>query len=100
MQFQKQLNVVLLMFFDMYQRKFSIPEDPESQRKIFEAVGLQEIASVLWNMRTHLAASLARIRIKLRAPALYLLLPEHLRFRDEVQEERPIYAWINTFKVR
>lgn len=50
--------------------------------------------------KTKLAASLARCRIKHDALSIYHILPETVRKQEQRASTLPLYAWINTGKIR
>ncbi|PSN54872.1 hypothetical protein C0J52_12418 [Blattella germanica] len=63
---QKQPNLVWLLFYDLYKRRF-LPRDHHDEQvrvQLFEESGLLEADVLLWSLRVKLAASVARLRIK------------------------------------
>lgn len=52
------------------------------------------------SFKTKLAAALARCRIKHDALSIYQILPESLRKQELRASTLPLYAWINTYKIR
>ncbi|KAJ9581286.1 hypothetical protein L9F63_023536, partial [Diploptera punctata] len=101
-QFQNQPNLIWLLFYDLYKRRF-LPRDHHEEHeriKLFERSGLLEADNLLWNMRVKLAASVARLRIKNNALQLSQLLPLHLRDERVIAlDEAPVTGWINTFLI-
>ncbi|KAI4493120.1 hypothetical protein M0802_009670 [Mischocyttarus mexicanus] len=97
-------RIVWLLLYDMQRRKFSRRGDIvtiKTRDQIFKAMGLKDIENALLEVRTHLAASMSRLRIAGSALTIDKLLPKHLRSIDEdgiVSSEESAIAsgWINT----
>lgn len=53
-----------------------------------------------FSYKTKLAAALAKCRIKYSAPTIEYILPETVRKQEQRASTVPLYAWINTAKVR
>ncbi|XP_014616005.1 PREDICTED: uncharacterized protein LOC106793519 [Polistes canadensis] len=96
-------RIVWLLLYDMQGRKFSRRSDivtTKTRDQIFKAIGLKNIENALLEVRTHLAASMSRLRIAGSALTLDKLLPKHLRTGEGIvwSEESAIASgWINTF---
>ncbi|XP_069681208.1 putative methyltransferase NSUN7 [Periplaneta americana] len=101
-QFKKDANLIWLLFYDLYKRRF-LPRDHHDQQcrmQLFTDAGLLEAETHLWNLRVKLAAAVARLRIKNNALRLSQLLPPHLRDERVIAlDEAPVTGWINTFKI-
>ncbi|XP_017794150.1 PREDICTED: uncharacterized protein LOC108575767 [Habropoda laboriosa] len=101
-------KMVWLLLYDMQGRKFArLPPAEmvamEEREKMFQAAGLKEIENALLEVKTHVAASISRLRIRGSALKLDELLPTRLRVIEGVRwtEEAAIASgWINTEKVR
>ncbi|XP_046826285.1 uncharacterized protein LOC124427425 isoform X1 [Vespa crabro] len=95
-------KIVWLLLYDMQGRKFSRRGDIvtiKTRDRIFKAVGLKDIENALLEVRTHLAASMSRLRIAESALTLDKLLPKHLRTGEGIvwSEGGTIASgWINT----
>ncbi|XP_015171449.1 PREDICTED: uncharacterized protein LOC107063843 [Polistes dominula] len=95
-------RIVWLLLYDMQGRKFSRRGDIvtiKTRDRIFKAIGLKNIENALLEVRTHLAASMSRLRIAESALTLDKLLPKHLRSGEGIvwSEESAIASgWINT----
>ncbi|RLU18140.1 hypothetical protein DMN91_010383 [Ooceraea biroi] len=98
-------RVVWLLLYDMQGRKFARQRDCEAleiREKMFKAVGLKDIEDALLNAKTHLAASISRLRIGGSALNLDQLLPTHLRIAEGISwaDEGAIASgWINTIRI-
>ncbi|XP_011873581.1 PREDICTED: uncharacterized protein LOC105565196 isoform X2 [Vollenhovia emeryi] len=98
-------RVVWLLLYDMQGRKFArrrAGSATETREKIFERVGLKDIEDALLKAKTHLAASISRLRIGGSALNLDQLLPAHLRIAEGISwaDKGAIASgWINTIKV-
>ncbi|XP_018393742.1 PREDICTED: uncharacterized protein LOC108772667 [Cyphomyrmex costatus] len=97
-------RVVWLLLYDMQGRKFAHRRGSacETREKVFETVGLKDIEDALLKAKTHLAASISRLRISGSALILDELLPSHLRIAEGISwtDEGAIASgWINTMRV-
>ncbi|KAL6423142.1 hypothetical protein ACFW04_010079 [Cataglyphis niger] len=98
-------KVVWLLLYDMQGRKFTRRRDGnalETRNRIFKTFGLKNIEDALLTAKTHLAASISRLRIGGSALSLDELLPMHLRTAEGVKwsDEGAIASgWVNTMKV-
>nr|XP_012140185.1 PREDICTED: uncharacterized protein LOC100880076 isoform X2 [Megachile rotundata] len=98
-------KIVWLLLYDMQGRKFGIRDEvdaAEERKRIFEAAGLTDIDDALLEAKTHLAASISRLRIRGSALKLDDLLPLHLRAIEGVawDEDAAIgFGWVNTVKI-
>ncbi|KYN45229.1 Putative methyltransferase NSUN7 [Trachymyrmex septentrionalis] len=97
-------RVVWLLLYDMQGRKFAHRRGSacETREKVFETVGLKDIEDALLKAKTHLAASISRLRISDSALILDELLPSHLRIAEGISwtDEGAIASgWINTMRV-
>ncbi|XP_018334354.1 uncharacterized protein LOC108743309 isoform X2 [Agrilus planipennis] len=94
---------VWMLLFDLYHRNFKHRDlrQRESAKKIFSECNILEIEESLWAQRIHLAASVARMRIKNNALRLSDLLPKHLR-DDRIQYNQftPVTCWVNVNKIK
>ncbi|KAL2743033.1 putative methyltransferase NSUN7 isoform X3 [Vespula maculifrons] len=95
-------RIVWLLLYDMQGRKFSRRGDIvtiKARDKIFKTVGLKDIENALLEVRTHLAASISRLRIAGSALTLDKLLPKHLRTGEGIvwsEGDTIASGWINT----
>ncbi|KAK2588890.1 hypothetical protein KPH14_001751 [Odynerus spinipes] len=95
-------KIVWLLLYDMQGRKFSRRGDVvaiETRNRIFQTVGLKDIEDALLEVKTHLAASVSRLRIAGSALTLDKLLPKHLRTSEGIvwtEESSIASGWINT----
>ncbi|XP_012059737.1 PREDICTED: uncharacterized protein LOC105622940 [Atta cephalotes] len=100
---KQQERVVWLLLYDMQGRKFTRRGSAcETREKVFETVGLKDIEDALLKAKTHLAASISRLRINGSALILDELLPTHLRIAEGISwtDEGAIASgWINTMRV-
>ncbi|XP_017753318.1 PREDICTED: uncharacterized protein LOC108545959 [Eufriesea mexicana] len=101
-----QEKIVWLLLYDMQGRKFARPRSEiatcEERAKIFEAAGLANIDNALLEVKTHLAASISRLRIRGSALNLDELLPNHLRIIEGITwdvQTAIASGWINTMKL-
>ncbi|XP_024873007.1 uncharacterized protein LOC112455366 [Temnothorax curvispinosus] len=100
-------RVVWLLLYDMQGRKFTRrgrrdESAIETRNKIFETFGLKDIEDALLKAKTHLAASISRLRIDGSALNLDELLPTHLRIAEGISwaDKGAIASgWINTMRV-
>ncbi|XP_029178792.1 uncharacterized protein LOC114946465 [Nylanderia fulva] len=98
-------RVVWLLLYDMQGRKFARRRDGnalEIRNRIFKTYGLKNIENALLKAKTHLAASISRLRIGGSALSLDELLPMHLRTAEGISwsDEGAIASgWINTMRV-
>ncbi|XP_054012839.1 uncharacterized protein LOC128894853 [Hylaeus anthracinus] len=98
-------RIVWLLLYDMQGRKFARRGEVtavEEREKMFEAAGLTSIEQALLKVKTHLAASISRLRIRGSALSLDELLPSRLRIIEGVAwgEEAAIASgWINGNKI-
>ncbi|GAB1863654.1 hypothetical protein CAJAP_04733 [Camponotus japonicus] len=98
-------KVVWLLLYDMQGRKFARRRDGnalETRNRIFKTFGLKDIEDALLMSKTHLAASISRLRIGGSALSLDELLPIHLRTAEGINwsDEGAIASgWINTMRV-
>ncbi|XP_047004611.1 putative methyltransferase NSUN7 [Schistocerca americana] len=92
-----QRSQVWLLLFDLWQRDFKAREPAP----LLAQAGLADAEAALWAAHVRLAAALARMRIKHRAPRLELLLPPHLRDHRVVAIDSAfVSAWLNPFRTR
>nr|KAF7416799.1 hypothetical protein H0235_011330 [Vespula pensylvanica] len=95
-------RIVWLLLYDMQGRKFSRRGDIvtiKARDQIFKTVGLKDIENALLEVRTHLAASISRLRIAGSALTLDKLLPKHLRTGEGIvwsEGDTIASGWINT----
>ncbi|KAE8746505.1 hypothetical protein FOCC_FOCC006739 [Frankliniella occidentalis] len=102
-----------LLLFDLHKRHFRpreamelhLPPPPGghqvSSRQALASAGLADMDDDLWETRVHLAAALARLRVKKRALRLSQLLPPHLQDGRIVNhEDALVTGWVNTFRSR
>ncbi|KAK9296294.1 hypothetical protein QLX08_009630 [Tetragonisca angustula] len=98
-----QEKIVWLLLYDMQGRKFATEiANLEERERIFEEAGLTDIENALLDVKTHLAASISRLRIGGSALNLDELLPGRLRVIEGVAwGARATIAtgWINTTRV-
>ncbi|KAK3914668.1 Putative methyltransferase NSUN7 [Frankliniella fusca] len=100
-----------LLLFDLHKRHFRpreamelhLPPPPSghhvNSRQALQSAGLADMDDDLWETRVHLAAALARLRVKRRALRLSQLLPPHLQDGRIVNhEDALVTGWVNTFK--
>ncbi|KAL0116807.1 hypothetical protein PUN28_010019 [Cardiocondyla obscurior] len=98
-------RVVWLLLYDMQGRKFARRRGEgatEAQDRILETVELKDIEDALLKAKTHLAASISRLRIKGSALNLDELLPTHLRIAEGIcwaDQSAIASGWINTMRV-
>ena len=71
----------------------------ETDSLVFNAV-LTKNGFSISSFKTKLAAALARCRIKHDALSIYHILPETVRNQELRASTLPLYAWINTCKIR
>ncbi|XP_076760908.1 uncharacterized protein LOC143429264 [Xylocopa sonorina] len=100
-----QERIVWLLLYDMQGRKFDRSQfktsASEVREKLFKDAGLADIENSLLEVKTHLAASISRLRIRSSALNLDELLPTHLRVIGGIAwgEQATIASgWINTVK--
>ncbi|XP_050475566.1 uncharacterized protein LOC126866258 [Bombus huntii] len=99
-------KIVWLLLYDLQGRKFAKPQfetaNFEEREKIFEAAGLADVENALLNVKTRLAASISRLRIRGSALNLDELLPSRLRVIEGVAwgvQARIASGWINSMKI-
>ncbi|XP_072743285.1 uncharacterized protein [Anoplolepis gracilipes] len=98
-------RVVWLLLYDMQGRKFARRRDGnalETRNRLFKTFRLKDIEDALLNAKTHLAASISRLRIGGSALNLDELLPTHLRTAEGINwSDKGAIAsgWINTMIV-
>ncbi|XP_071447923.1 uncharacterized protein [Hetaerina americana] len=117
---RKQERVVHILFFDLQQRYFlsrdsyTLSEaekvkdlselifEPEETKKADIINTVKKVEDLLWELRVHLAAAVARLRIKRHAFYLIHLLPEHLRGPSHLDgsAKRALSLWVNNFLIR
>lgn len=92
-------SLACTILFDYMMRKFQqreITEDELTQRDALVALLEQHI----YQEKTHLAAALARNRIKQDALTVEELLPMELREVEQHKAELPLYCWVNPLKAQ
>ncbi|KAJ1526197.1 hypothetical protein ONE63_009356 [Megalurothrips usitatus] len=99
-----------LLLFDLHKRRFRpreavelhLPPPPGGSvpsRQALAGAGLADMDDDLWEVRVHLAAALARLRVRRRALRLSQLLPPHLQDGRIVNhEDALVTGWVNTFR--
>ncbi|XP_050582314.1 uncharacterized protein LOC126918450 isoform X1 [Bombus affinis] len=99
-------KIVWLLLYDLQGRKFAKPQfeiaNSEEREEIFEAAGLADVENALLNVKTRLAASISRLRIRGSALNLDELLPSRLRVIEGVAwgvQARIASGWINSMKI-
>ncbi|KAJ8726861.1 hypothetical protein PYW08_015258 [Mythimna loreyi] len=104
--FVEHRHTVWLFLMELARRRWRARPRNEIERatKLLEENGhpFKDIESVIWEQRVHLAAAIARIRIKNRAFSLSDLLPAHLR-EERVSacvNKDTVTGWVNTFKAK
>ncbi|XP_076225467.1 uncharacterized protein LOC116430442 [Nomia melanderi] len=100
-------KIVWLLLYDMQGRKFSRRGEiaaVEERERVFQTAGLMDIEAALLESKTHLAASISRLRIRGSALTLGELLPARLRVIEGVawggKLETAAFAsgWVNSNK--
>ncbi|KAJ8724889.1 hypothetical protein PYW07_015847 [Mythimna separata] len=104
--FVEHRHNVWLFLMELARRRWRARPRNEIERatRLLEENGspFKEIENTIWEQRVHLAASIARIRIKNRAFSLSDLLPPHLR-EERVSacvNKDTVTGWVNTFKAK
>ncbi len=99
MQTHSDESLLHLMLFDLQNSKFSLRFKPNEMGNVPEPVA--RMAEALWNHRTKLNATLARMRVEGRALKIHQLIPERAsRKKYESNSQYPCYARVNPIKVR
>ncbi|CAF1409652.1 unnamed protein product [Adineta ricciae] len=97
-----ELSLVSTVLYDYLSRKFQPRDDPVDIDDNEDLSNNDQLVSTIENAilqeRTHLAAALARNRIKSQALSLEDLLPENVREVQQHSAELPVYAWVNLVK--
>lgn len=87
------------MLFDLQNSKFSLRLKPNDTESVPESVA--RMADYLWNHRTKLNATLARMRVEGRAQKISQLISDQAaRKVYESDKLAPCYARVNPIKVR
>ncbi|XP_076623668.1 uncharacterized protein LOC143343051 [Colletes latitarsis] len=98
-------RIVWLLLYDMQGRKFARRGEiaaVEERENMFKAAGLMDIEKALLEAKTHLAASISRLRIRGSALSLDELLPARLRIIEGVtwgKEAAVASGWVNSNKI-
>ena len=88
-----------LMLFDLQNSKFSLRLKPNEMGNVSEPVA--KMADALWNHRTKLNATLARMRVEGGALRISQLIPDQTtRETFESNKTYPCHARVNPIKVR
>ncbi|XP_074252161.1 putative methyltransferase NSUN7 isoform X3 [Saimiri boliviensis] len=90
-------SLIIVMLYDFQDRKFQTRVLSDNEESISE---VQEVENLLNSFKIKLAAALARCRIKHDALSIYHILPETVRKQELRASTLPLYAWINTYKIR
>ncbi|UJR27109.1 hypothetical protein I4U23_008408 [Adineta vaga] len=97
-----ETSLVSTILYDYLSRKFQprdVPVDVDDKEDLSNNDQLvTTIEYAILQERTHLAAALARNRIKSQALSLEDLLPENVREVQQHSAELPVYAWVNLIK--
>ncbi|KZC04711.1 Pyruvate dehydrogenase E1 component subunit alpha-2, mitochondrial, partial [Dufourea novaeangliae] len=97
-------KIVWLLLYDMQGRKFASRgeiADVMEREILFQAAGLMDIEKALLEAKTHLAASISRLRIRGSALSLDELLPSRLRviegvaWGEEAETGAVASGWVN-----
>ncbi|CAL8264403.1 unnamed protein product [Lota lota] len=88
------MSLVAVMLYDFQDRKF-LPREHRGEELIQE---VRDVEDCLHRLKTKLAASLARCRIKHDLLSIDCILPESLRRNQERASSLPLYAWVNSLK--
>jgi hypothetical protein len=86
------------ILFDYMMRKFQLRELTEEELLDNDKL-VSLIESYIYQEKTHLAAALAKNRIKSDALTVEELLPFELREVEHHKAELPLYCWINSLKI-
>lgn len=105
-EFIEHRHALWLFLMELARRRWGARSRSENERatQLLEEAGypFKNIENIIWNERVHLAAAIARIRIKNRAFSLADLLPPHLR-EERVSacvNKDSVTGWVNTFKAK
>ncbi|CAH1635075.1 unnamed protein product [Spodoptera littoralis] len=105
-EFLEHRHALWLFLMELTRRRWGARSRSEMERatQLLEEAGypFKNIENTLWDERVHLAAAIARIRIKNRAFSLADLLPPHLR-EERVSacvNKDTVTGWVNTFKAK
>ncbi|XP_047440845.1 putative methyltransferase NSUN7 isoform X2 [Mugil cephalus] len=90
-----QMSLVAIMLCDFQDRKF-LPRRWRGKEEIIKEV--RDVEMYLLRLKTKLAASLARCRIKHDLLSIECILPESVKQKQERSRNLPLYAWVNTLK--
>ncbi|ESO89512.1 hypothetical protein LOTGIDRAFT_234325 [Lottia gigantea] len=85
----------MVVLYDYQNRRFQyrVPFPDEELNEI-----VTKVETAINDMKTKLAAAIARHRIKASARSLEFLLPESVRHSDEAKSKMPAYFWINQLR--
>ncbi|KAH9641593.1 hypothetical protein HF086_017117 [Spodoptera exigua] len=105
-EFVEHRHTVWLFLMELARRRWGARTRSEMERakRLLDEAGypFKNIENLIWEERVHLAAAIARIRIKNRAFSLADLLPPHLR-EERVSacvNKDSVTGWVNTFKAK
>ncbi|XP_060935160.1 putative methyltransferase NSUN7 [Limanda limanda] len=90
-----QMGLVAVMLFDFQDRKF-LPRERQREEEVIQEV--RDVDNYLLRLKTKLAASLARCRIKLNLLSIECFLPESVKMKQQRSSSLPLYTWVNTLK--
>ncbi|XP_062250328.1 putative methyltransferase NSUN7 isoform X2 [Platichthys flesus] len=90
-----QMGLVAVMLFDFQDRKF-LPRERQREDEVIQEV--REVENYLLRLKTKLAASLARCRIKLNLLSIECFLPESVKMKQQRSSSLPLFTWVNTLK--
>ncbi|XP_035017650.2 putative methyltransferase NSUN7 [Hippoglossus stenolepis] len=89
-----QMGLVAVMLYDFQDRKF-LPRERQREEVIQE---VRVVENYLLRLKTKLAASLARCRIKHNLLSIECFLPESVKMKQQRSSSLPLYTWVNTLK--
>ncbi|XP_076020998.1 putative methyltransferase NSUN7 [Genypterus blacodes] len=90
-----QMSLVAVMLYDFQDRKF-LPRGRRWEQEVVQEV--RQVESWLLGLKTKLAASLARCRIKQDLLTIECVLPESVKTKQERTSSLPLYTWVNTLR--
>ncbi|CAF1217904.1 unnamed protein product [Didymodactylos carnosus] len=93
-----EYSLVCTVLYDYLSRKFQVRDNPPDVNEPNNDVLITQTENSILQLKTHLAAALARNRIKAQALSIEELLPESLREVQQHGAELPVYSWVNLLK--
>ncbi|XP_019934940.2 putative methyltransferase NSUN7 isoform X1 [Paralichthys olivaceus] len=90
-----QMGLVAVMLYDFQDRKF-LPREQQREEEVLQEV--RDVENYLLRLKTKLAASLARCRIKHNLLSIECFLPESVKIKQQRSSSLPLYTWVNTLK--